>query len=244
MVIFQGVLGGLRVVLIKLDLAIVHACVAQAFFCLATLAAMVTSRWWIESPAPTIDSRGQRVITLAIAACSCVYLQLIVGAIMRHYQAGLAIPDIPFAYGQLLPPSNIDQINQMRIWKLDLPAVTMAQVWLHFGHRIGAVIVSTAVVSLTGYILTKMRHIRALLVPAILLIALLLTQLTLGIVVVLWRKPADITSIHVAVGALCLLTTFWIAIRSMRLYRFNSQLRPVPTPRGTWHFGATEPQRT
>src|SRR3954453_4903259 len=34
-VIFQGVLGGLRVVLVKLDLAIVHACVAQAFFCLA-----------------------------------------------------------------------------------------------------------------------------------------------------------------------------------------------------------------
>ena len=31
-VILQGVLGGLRVVLVKLDLAIVHACVAQAFF--------------------------------------------------------------------------------------------------------------------------------------------------------------------------------------------------------------------
>src|SRR5437588_8421490 len=47
-VIFQGVLGGLRVVLVKLDLAIVHACVAQAFFCLATLTAIVTSRWWID----------------------------------------------------------------------------------------------------------------------------------------------------------------------------------------------------
>ena len=34
-VLFQGVLGGLRVVLVNLDLAIVHACVAQAFFCLA-----------------------------------------------------------------------------------------------------------------------------------------------------------------------------------------------------------------
>src|SRR3954454_24938199 len=49
-VIFQGVLGGLRVVLVKLDLAIVHACVAQAFFCLATLAAIVTSRWWKTAP--------------------------------------------------------------------------------------------------------------------------------------------------------------------------------------------------
>src|SRR3954470_665058 len=48
-VIFQGALGGLRVVLVKLDLAIVHACVAQAFFCLAALVAVVTSRWWIEA---------------------------------------------------------------------------------------------------------------------------------------------------------------------------------------------------
>src|SRR4051812_17456452 len=49
-VIFQGVLGGLRVVLVKLDLAIVHACVAQAFFCLAALVAVVTSKWWITAP--------------------------------------------------------------------------------------------------------------------------------------------------------------------------------------------------
>src|SRR6185295_13612506 len=46
-VILQGVLGGLRVILVKLDLAVVHACVAQAFFCLSVLVAVVTSRWWI-----------------------------------------------------------------------------------------------------------------------------------------------------------------------------------------------------
>ena len=47
-VILQGVLGGLRVVLVKLNLAIVHACIAQAFLGLAALIAVVTSRWWIE----------------------------------------------------------------------------------------------------------------------------------------------------------------------------------------------------
>src|SRR4051795_3878001 len=45
-VIFQGVLGGLRVVLVKLNLAIVHACVAQAFFCLTAFTCVVTSKWW------------------------------------------------------------------------------------------------------------------------------------------------------------------------------------------------------
>src|SRR5215213_8550018 len=49
-VIFQGVLGGLRVVFVNLDMAIVHACVAQAFFCLACIVAVVTSRRWIEAP--------------------------------------------------------------------------------------------------------------------------------------------------------------------------------------------------
>src|SRR6476646_3244311 len=34
-VILQGVIGGLRVVLVELNLAVVHACFAQAFFCLA-----------------------------------------------------------------------------------------------------------------------------------------------------------------------------------------------------------------
>src|SRR6185369_7313715 len=46
-VIFQGVLGGLRVVLVKLDLAIIHACFAQAFFCLTALMVAVTSKWWL-----------------------------------------------------------------------------------------------------------------------------------------------------------------------------------------------------
>src|SRR4051812_27385078 len=49
-VIFQGILGGLRVVLVKLDLAVVHACFAQAFFCLAAAMSVVTSKWWHAQP--------------------------------------------------------------------------------------------------------------------------------------------------------------------------------------------------
>src|SRR5215212_1782265 len=55
-VIFQGVLGGMRVVLVKLDLAIVHACFAQAFFCLTALAAVVTSKWWMQAREMSSDA--------------------------------------------------------------------------------------------------------------------------------------------------------------------------------------------
>src|SRR5438477_1184898 len=86
LVIVQGVLGGLRVVLLKLDLAIIHACVAQAFFCLTMLMCLVTSRWWMSADGP----RDGRLIRLAVVTWIVVYLQLIVGATMRHYRAGLA----------------------------------------------------------------------------------------------------------------------------------------------------------
>src|SRR5687767_1615071 len=115
-VIFQGVLGGLRVVLVELDLAIVHACFAQAFFCLAALMVAVTSKWWRHaapgrSGGPVVAREricpcSDWTARLAILALLTIYLQLVAGAVMRHYQAGLAIPDLPLAYGELLPPTD------------------------------------------------------------------------------------------------------------------------------------------
>src|SRR3954471_19228861 len=88
MVIFQGVLGGLRVVLVKLNLAIVHACVAQAFFCLAALVAVVTSRWWITAKNGPATAPSKLLLVACVYAVVAIYLQLIIGATMRHYEAG------------------------------------------------------------------------------------------------------------------------------------------------------------
>jgi cytochrome c oxidase assembly protein subunit 15 len=224
MVIFQGVLGGLRVVALKLDLAIVHACVAQAFFCLAALVAVVTSRWWAsaETQREPNASAGRTLTRLAVIAWAVIYLQLIVGATMRHYRAGLAIPDLPLAYGHLIPPTDTASLHdaQQRLagaqwWEAN--EATLGQVWLHFGHRIGAVLVTIALAALIVVVLRKHRR-AGLRGPAILLIGLLVGQVTLGVLTVLLKKPADITSAHVAVGALVLVTTFVLAVRSMRLY--------------------------
>ncbi len=227
MVIVQGVLGGLRVVLVQLDLAIVHACVAQAFFCLAALASVVTSRWWIEASnnATSIDGRG--LIVAAVAAVVIIYFQLIAGAFMRHYQAGLAVTDIPLTYGKVLPPATADElvaINQMRVFEMQLPMVTLGQIWIHFAHRIGAVVVT---LFLLVVIVKAIKLRRADLTRlALLLGSLLVTQITLGILTVLKRKPADIASAHVAVGALTLMTTFVLAVRAMRLYSPSLLGRP------------------
>ncbi len=240
-VIFQGVLGGLRVVLVKLDLAIVHACFAQAFFCLAALEAVVTSRWWLNAPdlSRTQGEPGaSRLITLACACLFAIYLQLVVGAFMRHFDAGLAIPDLPLAYGKLLPPTNQQElatVNTHRVFEMNLKPVTLEQIWLHFGHRIGACLVTLMILLVTGTVLRKHRQQRALIRPAMLLLILLLLQLTLGVLTVLFRKPADIASAHVATGAAVLVTAFVLTVRAMRLY--SPSFRAAPEARNAQNRG-------
>jgi cytochrome c oxidase assembly protein subunit 15 len=255
-VCIQGVLGGLRVVLVELDLAIVHACFAQAFFCLTALMVAVTSKWWTGAelakgfevlpaerasalPASSsIDTRREyvcpcsdRTARLAIVAVLIIYLQLVAGAVMRHYDAGLAIPDLPLAYGQVLPPADaagLESVNQWRSWhpEMNLDRVTLMQVWVHFAHRVGAVLVTVAVLALVVRVLRSRRGERLLVRPAVLLIVLLVAQLTLGVLTVLWQKPADVATLHVAAGALTLVTTFTIAVRTMRLTVAGT---PIPT---------------
>ncbi len=218
-VILQGIIGGLRVVLVKLDLAIVHACFAQAFFCLTAYMALVTSPSWNEARNLPMSTHRSGLVTLGVVTVVAVYLQLMVGATMRHFDAGLAIPDLPLAYGKLLPPTSADglaSINQLRAFQLNLDPVTLPQLWLHFSHRAGAVLVSGLVIVFATKALTS-RDSRSLKMPAITLVALLAAQLTLGVLTILLCKPADVATSHVAVGALVLVTSFVLTMRAARL---------------------------
>jgi cytochrome c oxidase assembly protein subunit 15 len=84
MVIAQGVLGGLRVILLENTLAIVHAALAQMFFAFAASLAVFTSREWQAgvSEAPLGD--GGKLLRLSIATAAMIYLQVISGAVLRH----------------------------------------------------------------------------------------------------------------------------------------------------------------
>jgi cytochrome c oxidase assembly protein subunit 15 len=183
----------------------------------------VTSKWWTvaasQRDADHPRGRGRGLIKLATLTWLIIFAQLVVGATMRHYKAGLAIPDLPLAYGKLLPPTNeeaLAKVNDARSLNWQDP-VTMTQVWLAFAHRLGATAVSVAVVWLAVRILRRHR-LTGMSLPAWALLALLVTQFTLGVLTVLMQKPADIASAHVAVGALVMATTFLIGVRAMRLY--------------------------
>ena len=79
-VVAQGVLGGLRVVLLADTLAIVHGSLAQAFFGLLSAIAFLTSRA-AEHPPYDVDPSLRR---LTLTAGVVVYFQIVLGALLTH----------------------------------------------------------------------------------------------------------------------------------------------------------------
>ena len=118
----QGILGGITVLFfLPPAVSIGHAGLAQLFFCLTVTLAAVTAPGWRYAVQPVDDPMLRRV---AVATTALIYTQILIGATMRHNDAGLAIPDFPLAFGHVLPPA----------WN--------AKVAIHFAHRVGAVIVT------------------------------------------------------------------------------------------------------
>jgi cytochrome c oxidase assembly protein subunit 15 len=187
----------------------------------------LSSRFWSNPPQlpPAQREAMPGVCRIAILAVGVIFVQLVIGAIMRQLGAGLAIPDFPTSYGHWLPPTILDEnFRQAAIHQygddLGINRVTEFQIWIHFAHRLGAAVVTGVVLWLAIAILRGFRNYGALAWPAIFLLVLLPTQVTLGILTVLMRKPADIASLHVAVGSLVLMTAFVTLMRTMRLRRF------------------------
>jgi cytochrome c oxidase assembly protein subunit 15 len=83
LVVVQGVLGGLRVVLLQHTLAIIHACLAQAFFALTVSLALFTSAEW-RGPVQAAIADGGRLRRLATITTALIYLQIVFGALLRH----------------------------------------------------------------------------------------------------------------------------------------------------------------
>ena len=223
-VIGQAVLGGLTVLLLlPPSIAIAHACLAQTFFCLTIALAIVTSPLWgsdatearerISHGGPAgssvSDEAGSRLeerlaarrasdsLTpwLAAALFAAVYVQLLIGAWMRHTDAGLAIPDFPWIFGGLVPDH----------WSTQIAA--------HYAHRVWAAVVLVLGAALVASIFrTRVGEARVLR-PAVLLAALLPLQAALGGLTVLSGKQVALTTTHVATGAAILGTCLVLGLR-------------------------------
>ena len=136
-VVTQGVLGGITVLWFLPDpISIAHAGLAQLVFCLTLTITLVTSAGWRRGH-PANDRTLQTITAITVVA---TYVQILIGATMRHTGAGLAIPDFPLAFGHVMPPS----------WS--------AGIAIHYAHRVGAVVVSFLVVATAGHVLHHHRE--------------------------------------------------------------------------------------
>jgi cytochrome c oxidase assembly protein subunit 15 len=213
MVIFtQATLGGLTVLFrLPKPVSISHACLAQIFFSIAVMLAVVTSPRW-EAPAEPLNEEEDCWIalpTLALMVSLGFFTQLLLGATMRHLHAGLAIPDFPTSFGGIVPPTFTPEIAA------------------NFAHRVGALTMLTLTALLVTRVLRRHGNQLALTLAAGVLSLLVAFQLMLGALVIWLGKPVPVTTIHLAVGALCLATSVVITSRAFRLRRERELPRPL-----------------
>lgn len=199
LVIVQGIIGGLRVVLLEETLAILHACLAQAFFALTASLALFTSQEWAEEPRkieladtgrPFDRLRAVRQLEplqrLCVLTTAMIYFQGVLGAVVRFTGAGIHL------------------------------------------HLLFAALVALHVALLAARILRFHRNQAKLFRPAVLLGGLLILQLVLGLGSYLVKftsigtlLPAlpvvMLRTTHVVTGALMLVTGLLLTLRSYRL---------------------------
>ncbi|HJT81737.1 MAG TPA: COX15/CtaA family protein [Chthoniobacterales bacterium] len=230
-VILQGVLGGLRVTMLKDEIGIFHACLAQAFLGLLILVALITSRRWRSLTTLTPASPGtvNRIVRLAIATGVMVYLQLALGATMRHQHRDLAILDFPTANGQWIPDTSETAIAKINAWRdtQALSDVNAFQIWLQMLHRFGAVLIAVGAIAIWSAVRKADRKIPLLQNLSNLLVGLVLCQIALGAWTIWSNKAADIATIHVTVGAMIFGLTIAICAISWRLRYLGAKAEPA-----------------
>ena len=179
-VIAQGVLGGVTVLLLlPHSVSIAHAALAEIFFCLNTSVAFFTSRLFRSSQA---IEKGDAPIGLTSFLVVLTFAQILVGALMRHLGAGLAIPDFPLSFGHVVP------------------SFTSLEVGVNFAHRMGALCVASLVIY-TAVRLRRFEGGHPLRQLSNLLVTLVAIQIILGGYVVWSGKQPVMTSAHVMTGA-------------------------------------------
>ncbi len=191
LLIVQSVFGGLTV-LMKLPDAVstTHLALAFLFLALVTALTAVTSPTWTSGTGP-----GPGAVTLRAAAlwgAALTFLQSVLGAAVRHMDAGLVCPDVPLCLGQWVPP---------------LESATVA---VHFGHRVTGILLLIAVLILTTQAVRRAGPslVRTLAMAAG---AVVVLQVTLGFLSVYTRLAVIVVSLHTLLAASLLGLTVAIA---------------------------------
>ena len=218
-VIIQATLGGLRVLIVsnagvqdtilsltgnaslvdsRIIITAIHAVLAQSIVCLIVAIAVMTSRSWMDFKDDNIKV-SSNIFSVNIILVAAVFLQLVIGAFVRHTGSGLIIPDFPLSFGKIIPPFR-NLPNKANIPFPISDQEFLAKVVLQFSHRIMGIIILALIV----YFFIQWNKIdKTAFLPKILML-LTVVQIILGAVNI-WSKKSVISTIpHVAIGAVIL----------------------------------------
>ena len=203
LVVFQGLLGGARVLFDQLNtlaesnlvaqfFLVAHACGAMLVLTLLVSITFACSKSWITGQyAFPEDSEKDSLKRMAWIVYLATFVQIFMGAVMRHADAGLAIARFPLANDSSL-----------------LPAYWNFAVSIHFAHRVGALILTVLLVYFVWRLL-KHRALDKLFFRFPILISLILSlQVYLGALTIWTAKNPYSATMHHLVGAF-LLATVW-----------------------------------
>jgi heme a synthase len=235
-VILQGILGGLRVTMLKDEIGIFHACLAQAFLGFLVFIALATTKSWQTLPGRRVDTQTLGPVkTLAIGITMAIYVQLALGATMRHQHRDLAILDFPTANGAWIPDTSETAIAKINAWRdaRGLSDVDAFKIWLQMAHRLLALLIAIAIIAFCLRVWRDARRVPALSRLSILWVVLVVCQITLGGWTIWSNKAADVATAHVAVGAIML--SFGVSISAIcwRISKVSLHGAPDASPART-----------
>ena len=218
-VVLQGALGGITVLFfLPTPISVFHGVLAQVFFLLTIFIAYSQSnerlrRGYIRCEAP------RRLLRLVILWTSFIFVQLILGAVMRHTESGLAIPDFPKMGGHWIPvfdQTMLETINNLR-FDQNFDPVTLGQIFYNFLHRLGALLI-LIFLGILNILIFQFPKGRPRVFRTVLWIDIFLgVQIILGALTVLTIKSPLITSLHVVTGAAILGVSFLLILRAAPL---------------------------
>ena len=207
----QGILGGITVkMFLPWYISTAHAALAQTTFCLTVALSMVISKWWNDDVIKTRGDQTDRLYSLTRFTVGAIFIQLLLGAIMRHLNAGLAIPTWPLANGNILPDFNSIGVT------------------LNFAHRTWAFIVAILIFTTAYFAIKASKEHPSFKRPAIAGMILVAMQITLGAITILSEKEPNWTSLHVVGGAAVLASQFILAVRVHHLTKQSEGIKHIP----------------
>ncbi len=218
LLLVQSLLGGLTV-LFRLPDALSTAHLGLAFIFVALVTTMlVQSRrpggagGWAgdgDTPPGGVASRHapaawRRARRAGTWTAGLLFLQSLVGALVRHTDAGMACPDVPLCLGRWVPP-------------LDHPLVQ-----LHFTHRVLGVVIGIGAFAVGWRVWRTSRDALTRRLAALLATGIV-TQVILGFVSVAARLEAPFVSVHTLLAATLLALAVGLATHAR-----DNEPRPAP----------------